>query len=499
MNSSDPPAYLLAAAATLQRHGRVPEALAAYESLLARWRHLPDSWFNLALLQRQARRFHESLESYEKAIALGLHRPEEAHVNRGVIYADYLSRPQDAEAEYRKALSLNPDHEPALLNLANLAEDLGRRQEAQAMLERLLAENPTHYGALARLANLVPDQRVTAGLIERLSAALGDPATGVEDQAALGFALGRLLDARGRYAQAFAAYEAANRASRASGTPPGVEYDREAATRLVDDLIAVTSGRSTAPCASGEQAAPVFICGMFRSGSTLVEQLLAAHPAVTAGGELDAVSHVIATRLSPYPAALATASSSTLSAAAGEYLRELRTRFPAAQRVTDKRPDNYLHVGLIKLLFPRARIVHTVRNPLDNCLSVYFLHLDHRMPYALDLLDIAHHYRQYRRLMNHWHDRYGDDIHEVDYDEFVREPAPTARRLFEFLGLRWDEAFLDSRAAGQAVKTASVWQVREPIYKHSSGRHRHYARELGPLRAALAELLPAADRYGGIV
>jgi hypothetical protein len=164
--------------------------------------------------------------------------------------------------------------------------------------------------------------------------------------------------------------------------------------------------------------------------------------------------------------------------------------FPGASRVTDKRPDNFLRIGLIKSLFPEARIVHTTRDPLDNCLSIFFLHLDHSMGYAFDLLDIGHYYRQYRRLMAHWQRCFGNDLFEINYDSFVHQPAVHAARLFEFLGLEWNDGYLSADSRTQAVKTASVWQVREPIYTRSSGRAAHYRAQLSDLREYLSDLLP---------
>jgi hypothetical protein len=130
-----------------------------------------------------------------------------------------------------------------------------------------------------------------------------------------------------------------------------------------------------------------------------------------------------------------------------------------------------------------------MRHPLDNVLSVYFLHLDHGMGYALDLMDAAHHYRQYRRLMAHWKHLYGADILDFDYDTFVREPRPAVERLLAFLGLEWNEECLAFHRRSNSVKTASVWQVREPLYKRASGRWRNYARQLEPVRDALADLI----------
>jgi LPS sulfotransferase NodH len=221
---------------------------------------------------------------------------------------------------------------------------------------------------------------------------------------------------------------------------------------------------------------------MFRSGSTLTEQLLAGHSRVTAGGELEFLPRAVQTRLAPFPESMASLDASTSDALAHDYLRMLSESFPKAEYVTDKRPDNFLNIGLIKRLFPRAKIIHTVRDALDNCLSIYFLHLDQSKSYALDLMDIGHHYLQYLRLMAHWRTLYGGDILDVSYDELVRNPQPAVERMLGFLGLDWDERCLSVPAAGRTVKTASVWQVREPLYQRSSGRSRHYERQLRTLR-----------------
>jgi hypothetical protein len=158
--------------------------------------------------------------------------------------------------------------------------------------------------------------------------------------------------------------------------------------------------------------------------------------------------------------------------------------------VTDKRLDNFLLVGFIKSLFPAARIIHTTRNPLDNCLSIFFLHLDPGVGYAHELMDIGHYLREDRRLMLHWQRRFGPDLFEFNYDSFVRQPAAEAARLFEFLGLQWDDRYLSAENRSRAVKTASVWQVRESIYTRSSGRAANYQAELSGLREYLSDLLP---------
>jgi hypothetical protein len=157
--------------------------------------------------------------------------------------------------------------------------------------------------------------------------------------------------------------------------------------------------------------------------------------------------------------------------------------------VTDKRPDNFLYIGLIKRLFPDAKIVHTTRDPLDNCLSIFFLHLDQQMSYALSLRDIGHYYREYRRLMSYWKSEFAGDIFDFDYDALVQDPQHQLEALCEFLGLPWSGQVPTVTARSAAVKTASVWQVREPLYKTSSGRARHYADQLEELRSELSGLI----------
>ncbi|HYX45581.1 MAG TPA: sulfotransferase, partial [Sphingomicrobium sp.] len=160
------------------------------------------------------------------------------------------------------------------------------------------------------------------------------------------------------------------------------------------------------------------------------------------------------------------------------YLKALPARPEQGKQVTDKRPENFLHVGLIKTIFPSAKIVHTRRNRLDNLLSLYFLHLDPGMAYALDLEDSAHWYDEHLRLMEHWKSLYPADIIEVDYDALVHDPAPVLHQLLEFVGLPWEDGVLDFHGNAAPVKTASVWQVRQPIHDRSSGRWRNYSTQL---------------------
>ncbi len=481
------PEAMLREATQLQRQNRVPEAIDAYLGILRRWPGLAECWFNLAVLQRQARRLTDALDSYQQALNAGVSRPEEAHLNRSVIYTDYLGQHGAAERELKAALSINPGFTPALLNLANLYEDLGRRSEAQGIYARILALDPRCFEALARLANLQPPAAADPSLVAQLQRSLADGAASAAERASLGFALGRMLDAAGDYPAAFAAIDAANRASRASAAPHIVRYDRVQQHAFVDRLIAGDTAHSRK--LSQMRPRPIFICGMFRSGSTLTEQLLGSLPGVAAGGEIDFLPRIVASELVPFPDSLATLPPQRLSSIAERYQAELKRVSENDEYVIDKRPDNFLYIGLIKSLFPDARIVHTTRNPLDNCLSIYFLHLDQQMSYALDLKDIGHYFREYRRLMTHWKSMFASDIFDFDYDALVSEPQPALQRLCAFLGLEAPGSVPPVASAGLAVKTASVWQVREPLYRTSSGRSRHYTDQLKELHDYLADLL----------
>jgi tetratricopeptide (TPR) repeat protein len=465
---------LLGAASQLRREGRIEDAIAAYKRLLAIKPDLPDSWYNLGWLERQARQFDDALRSYAKALELNVADPEEVHLNRATIYSDYLQQPEEASRELEAALAKNVVYVPALLNLGNLREDLGDLGAAREAYCRALAAAPDDRLALARLAAISHSDKADSALVEQLRVAIRSPDTSPAEQADLGFALAGMLDAAGEYDQAFEAAQMANLASR---TASGARYDRARFEQFIDQLIdafdhPVSAATSHPP--------PLFICGMYRSGSTLIEQILGSHSHVRPAGELDLVPQ-LAARIRGYPQSVAAAPEETIESWRQFYLCGLAVRPRVDFLVTDKRPENFLHIGLIKSIFPSAKIINTKRNRLDNLLSLYFLHLDPSMAYALDLEDADHWYRQYQRLMAHWMTLYPDDIVDVDYDELVREPRPVLESVLAFLALDWEDDLLNFHRTRAPIRTASVWQVRKPLHTGSSGRWRNYSRQLNKL------------------
>ena len=488
---------ILREATLLERASRFLDATNAYKKLLAIDPNHPDSWYNLAALQKKLGQFDEALSSYQQALDRSVTQPEEVHLNRGVIFSDCLRQDEAAERELKTALKLNPNYVPALLNLANLCEDLGRRNDALSLYEKLLAIDPQCHEALARYVSLRGINSVDDPLVASVEKAITNAGVHALDKASLGFALGKALDGCGAYEQAFTAYVAANNDSRTAAgiTTQSKRYNRQAHERFIDQLIETfTHDRFNVAETQDTLATPIFICGMFRSGSTLAEQVLAGHSRMQAGGEIDFIPSLVQAELSPFPAQMAKLNQQQLERFAARYRERLATLFPRAEFITDKRPDNFLYIGLIKSLFPNAKIIHTTREPLDNCLSVYFLHLSHNMGYALDLMDIGHYYGQYRRLMTHWKLLYSNEIFEFDYDNFVHEPRPAVEKLLDFCNLGFEEKCLSFQHATNAVKTASVWQVREALYQRSSGRWRHYERNLEPLRQYLDEQLSHSQK-----
>ncbi|NNC48402.1 MAG: tetratricopeptide repeat protein [Sphingomonas sp.] len=454
--------------------------IAALRTMLAANPNRPDDWYDLGLLLKRARRYEEALKAYAEALKRKVERPEEVWLNRAVIHAEALGDPAQAAAELEKAIALNPAYASAWLNLGNLHEDRGAREEARKAYAKAREADPHDAMALMRLAEVTKFESVDDPMIAGMRQMASHPSAPAIGRADLNFTLGKVLDALEDYDAAWDAYAAGNAATIEMAKGP---YDENAVEQVIDRLIEIFADRGD-PAPAGE-AAPIFILGMFRSGSTLAERILAAHSAVTAGGELEHLPALISDHLQPYPTAAA-----GLDAARHGELREVylaglrRQKFPLAG-LTDKRPDNFLHVGLIKRLFPTAKIVHTVRNPMDNGLSIYFAHLHPSMRYAQRLESIAHWYRQYERLMDHWRSIYGEDILDFSYDRLVADPEPQIRRLLDFLELPFEAACLEPHAVTGVVRTASSWQVREPLYQRSSGRWHNYEKQLAPLREAL--------------
>lgn len=386
----------------------------------------------------------------------------------------------------RRWLELDPVNAQAWADLATLQTEAGELDDARTSLReaiRLVPGFGDAWHSLARLKRFEPGDPDIAAMAQELQR----PGVATNEIVSFNYALGKAFEDLDDLAKAMEYYAAGAEARHAS-----VSYDADAFRAFTQATI---DAFSELPADSGDEARPqpVFLVGMPRSGSTLVAQILDRHPDVASAGELTTfpalvgqLGQVLADR-GGYPAGVDRLSAAELDQMAGAYRGQLPPEVQDKTLVVDKMLLNYLYCGLLAMVFPAARIVHCRRDPLDTCFSCFTTMFGVGQEYSYDLTQLGCHYGYYQRLMNHWEELLGDRMVAVDYESLVQEPEPVIRRLLESLGLDWDPACLDFAASGGAVRTASMAQVREPLYSRSVGRGRRFAAYLGPLIDALEE------------
>jgi len=477
--------YCTKLANLLDSLGRTDDAIAEYSRLL---QQRPDevlAHFNIALLYRKLDRYAEALSAYEEAVRLGIDRVEEVYSNMGNVYSEMLDADKTREM-YQRAIDIAPEYVPALFHLANHYEESGESELAVELYERVQSIDPRHWESLARLAY---PKKVTAedeSLVNRLKDGIEDRKDDKTAQEVLHFALGKAYDDLENYDEAAAAFVSANEISRQRVLP----YVPEQTERAFGQLIDLFDSGWIESKETDSDVSPVFICGMYRSGSTLLERMLSGHPAIAAGGELKTLAWLVARYLGPFPQGVSDATKGQLRHIADEYNRSVSKLAPDASLITDKRLDNFLRLGLARAIFPTTKIIQTRRDLRDNCLSVYFHQFSRVASYANNLEHIAHYSKQQERLFAHWRECFGDSICTVDYEELIDSPETVLRGVVEFLGLEWDPGVLDFQNSGGLVRTHSIWQVREGLHSRSRDRWRNYETLLG----SLAEQWLATDK-----
>jgi tetratricopeptide (TPR) repeat protein len=386
-----------------------------------------------------------------------------------------------------KGIELDPMNGDVVASHALALEASGDMEGAWKILEPLYARGERSHAFVRLFARMGRWRGRQFEAMELVLRSLGDPATPAPCRSELHFSAADLLDSLGRYDEAFAHASRGNALRRPA-------YDRQVIHSYVERTIAYFTPRRLAalPKASNRSQKPVFIIGMPRSGTSLVEQILASHPGVHGAGELDVMHRtclgtVAMLRSSPadYPECLDDLSLNHAKGMADIYLGPVTALNPAALRITDKMPLNGFHLGLISLLLPDAKIIHCRRNAMDTCLSCFMSHFSAGNDFKYDLTDLGQFYRDYQCLMSHWKSVLDLPILEVDYERIVTEPEAQSRRMIEFIGLPWDQRCLRPHETRRPTPTASVQQVRQPIYRSSVERWRRYAKFLQPLQHAL--------------
>ena len=397
---------------------------------------------------------------------------------------------QEGLAASKMAIEIAPNDDGMLANRAIVLEAAGELDEAHAILDGLIRRGTASLASVSLYGWMAQDrtQREAAlALIARLLAADGVPST---DRATLHFTAARLFDGLENYDEAFAHADYANRLIRPAYVP--AIHDA-----TIDRLIAYYTPErlECLPKASYRSEVPVFIVGMPRSGTSLVEQILASHPLIHGAGELDFMHHLFWGTLgmleateAEFPTCLDRLTIDRANGLAQVYLGPLTALNPAAARITDKLPLNFLHLDLVQLLLPNARVIHCRRNPMDTCLSCYMMPFATGNEFNTSLANVGHFHRLQDRLMDHWKKVLRIPILEVQYEEVIADQPGQARRMVEFLGLEWNDRCLRFHETKRAVATGSVQQVRSPIYKTSVERWRNYEKHLGPLKQALGRV-----------
>lgn len=447
------------------------------------------AWRTGGLIAAQLGQLEEAAEQLTRALELA---PADVEARLGLAKVYAIQEDYDrALPLYRRLLKARPDFAAGWFSYGMALRNGGQLEAAAAAFRRCVELEPARGEAALALA-LVTKYTRHDDLLERMEEQFMNPRTAPEQRMYLGFALGKAHDDLAEYPRAFACFRQANRLRRDS-----YDYDIAADRRLVEWQIEALD----APFFSERRdygvadTTPVFIVGMPRSGTTLVEQILACHPAVHAAGELDDLRQVVLGGNVPLgrdrlAASLAGCDRERSMTLAGVYLERLRSRVTRrAAHITDKMPGNFMLLGMVQLLLPQARIIHCRRDPQDTCLSCYQQFFTGHQPFAYDLQELGQYYRLYAQLMDHWHAALPPGrILDVCYETLITEREAQTRRLLAHCGLEWHPACLAPHQAQRAVRTASVAQVRRPVYRDSMQAWRRYETELAPLRRALGDL-----------
>jgi tetratricopeptide (TPR) repeat protein len=456
---------------------------------------------NLGDILKELGQFEDALASYQKATEL---KPDyvEAHKNMGVV----LQRCEQfdaAEASFRKALEFDARYIEALLGIGHLYVVKGESKEAEASIKRILEIYPDNLDARLMLAGLkkarVDDENLAALLTTKEAVINGHSNLSNQKVTQLNFVLGKCFDDVGDHDKAFSYFIEGCKLKRAT-----IEYDSTRATQHFSAIKQIFNRATIERLKGGGHPSdlPIFVLGMPRSGTTLTEQIIAGHPDVYGAGELPDLNMIAQRRVkgsnSSFPKNIAYIDQASLATWAADYVAGLQRRAPDSRHITDKMPANFFFIGLIHLMLPNAKIIHVNRNPVDTCLSCFMQLFSGGNEQTYDLAELGRYYVDYVRLMDHWRDVLpAGSFLDVRYEDIVTDLESQARHIIDFCDMQWNDACIDFHKHHRPVNTASMTQVRQPIYKSSVERWRKYERFLGPLLDELGDLKPNQHNIQG--
>jgi tetratricopeptide (TPR) repeat protein len=461
----------------LETLGNIRGALAAYDCATKLLPSLAEAWFRAGALVYTIGHREAAIGCFQRAAVTG-GRTSFGRLGkaRALVIEDHN---QEAEQVLRETLVADPSNAMAFDLLGSVLSELGRFDEARACFERTIAIAPMLAGSYYDLVRCRPVTSNDKGLLEEMQAALATPGLEAQQLQRLHLAIGKAAEDLGDYGLAMQHFDTADAVRRGSAA-----FDSAALSIEIDRLIARCTPEFIARASElgSDDATPVLIIGMPRSGTTLVEQIISMHPEVGAGGELNFWNEHAA----PWHRSSAGDEKQFLAKAAADYLGVLRAIAPKAARVTDKMPFNFLWAGLIHLAFPKATIIHCRREAVDTALSIHQTFFHPALAFPTGGGELVAYFQSYRELTDHWRSVLPADRYiEVDYEDLTRGPEPAIRRIVAACGLPWHDACLRPESNPRAVKTPSKWQTRQPIYRTSVERWRRYEPWLGAFKLLL--------------
>ena len=474
----------------LQEEGQFDEAAKWYQQALQRDPNSARIHCNFASLLVEQEHDAEAITRYEIALRIDPTHAE-THCGLGAVLREQ-GQPQKALACYREAIRLKPGLASAHSLMGHLLEELGHLDEAEVSLREAIKHDSRHAAAIGQLATL-RKSKLPAEDLDAMRQLLAQPDLPAAKRSVLSFGLAQVLDATGSYAEAAELLQEANAIRKADWEKKGKGYFPADHTRYVDRLIATFTPEFFERVRGFglETVRPIFIVGLPRSATTLTEQILASHSQVFGAGELrfaregfDSLPGLMNQQTSSLEC-LSQLDQVTTRQVAQRHLDRLRELNDRANRVVDKMPDNYLNLGFLQVLFPKAQFIHTRRDVRDVAVSCWMTNF-RQLRWACDQEHILSRFREYQRVMEHWRKVLPVPVLEVDYEQTVSDLEGVARRLVDWCGLEWEPACLDFHQTQRSVRTASVLQVRQPIYTRSVARWKHYEHDLATLFSQLS-------------
>lgn len=440
----------------------------------------PGALNNLGIAYQGLWRLEDAVECYRKALAI---MPDfaEAHNNLGTALNE-LGKLDEAAASYREATVFKPDYAEAYSNLGLSLQEMGRLDEAVASFRKAATLDPGLAEAHRHLAGSKKHSEMDGDILA-MEQAYARPAISDEQRMHLAFGLGKAFEDLHQYEKAFDFFAEGNAIKRES-----YSYASEDQANFIKKLGEVFDSSLFAKHqATGcGDATPIFILGMPRSGTTLVEQILASHPQVHGAGELGTLSRIVNSHFGKmsggeFPETVQRFADADFERPGLEYIETVRKQAPDTRYITDKMPENFNYIGLLKLILPNAKVIHCRRDPADTCLSIFKTYFTGKHEYSNDLGELGRYYKSYRGLMEHWRNVLPGFIHDVQYEDVVTDQVGQTRALLEYCDLEWDDACLAFHKTDRPVTTASAEQVRRPIYKDSVQLWKRYEAQLAPL------------------